>query len=284
MHNTVRCLVFIVAVLSAPLVHASVRTEARLPFQPMGGAEPHLPFVNITAYTLVPGDTITAVAQKFGLEADTLLSLNAIRSPRMVRAGVTLKVPNRNGVVIALDAPQTVASVAAQYQVFASLLLQANDLPEGTTELEGSVFVPGAKLDYESHRKFLGELFAWPTIGGRISSYFGRRNDPFTGEISSHSGVDIAVPWGTPVLAAGNGRVTYAGYNSILGNHIQVDQGDGYTVVYGHLSAILTRPGQFVRGGQKIGRVGSTGYSTGPHLHFGAYRWNRLLNPMTLFG
>lgn len=252
-------------------------------FDPLAFKDPGLPLVAVTTYTMVPGDTISAIAQQAGLQVDTILSFNKIRSPRMVRPGSVLKLPSRDGILMALDKTERVEDLASRYQIFASLLLKANNLPEDTRDLAGEVFIPGAKLDYDTHRKVLGELFAWPTIGGRISSYFGRRNDPFTGEITRHSGVDIANPWGSPVLAAGNGVVTFTGYNSILGNHIQVDQGNGYMVVYGHLSSILTRVGKFIRAGQRIGKIGSTGYSTGPHLHFSAYRWNRLLDPMTLF-
>lgn len=277
MFNTRRLgLACLLAVLTAAAAPAAIRTD-------LLGGTPRLPLVAVKHYTLVRGDTVTSVAQNHGLEIDTILAYNKIKSPRLLKAGMTLKLPSRDGILISLDTAQPVAALSTQFQIFAPLLLQANGLPEGTTEIEGSVFLPGAKLDTEGRRKYLGELFAWPTVGGRISSYFGRRNDPFTGKVSNHSGVDIAVAWGTPVLAAGNGVVTYTGYNSILGNHIQVDQGQGYTVVYGHLSAILTRPGRRVLAGQPIGRVGSTGYSTGPHLHFTAYRWNRLLNPMTLF-
>jgi murein DD-endopeptidase MepM/ murein hydrolase activator NlpD len=146
------------------------------------------------------------------------------------------------------------------------------------------VFIPGAQVDPVELRRMLGQEFFWPTKGGRISSYFGRRDDPFTGVPTNHSGVDIAINYGAPVLSAGDGVVSATGFNAILGNYIRIDQGQGYAAVYGHLSAILTKPGRRVLAGQTIGKVGSTGYSTGPHLHFSAYRWNRLLNPMTLFG
>lgn len=242
-----------------------------------------LSLVHVERYTLQKGDNLSSLAQDRGLEVDTLLSFNSIRSPRLIRAGMTIQIPNRDGIKIKLDRPETVQQISQQFGVFASLLLEANRLKADTKILDGEVFVPGVKLDSQDRRKYLGELFAWPTVGGRISSYFGKRDDPFTGLPSMHSGVDIAVPWGSPVLAAGSGVVSYTGYNSILGNFIQVDQGRGYMVVYGHLSAILTRSGKRIVAGQQIGRVGSTGYSTGPHLHFGAYYNHRLLNPMTLF-
>jgi len=239
--------------------------------------------VRISQYTLRAGDTVTSVAQDHGLSVETVLSYNQIQSPRFLRAGQTLKLPNRNGLLIALEQKTALAVLAVNYQVFPSLILLANGLPETTTAVEGAIFVPGAQVEAVELRRLLGENFFWPTVGGRISSYFGRRNDPFTGLLSSHSGVDIANDYGAPVLASGDGVVTDTGYSPVLGNYIRIDQGQGFASVYGHLSAILTRPGRRVLAGQRIGKVGSTGYSTGPHLHFSAYRWDRLINPMTLF-
>jgi len=241
-------------------------------------------FVNIRHYALQSGDTVTSVAQDHGLTVETVLSYNHIKSPRFLRAGQTLELPNRDGLLIAVEDSTAVMTLAANYQVFPSLILLANRLPENTTSVEGEVFVPGAKVEPVELRKMLGENFFWPTKGGKISSYFGRRNDPFTGLLSSHSGVDIAVAYGSPVLASGDGVVTNTGFSPVLGNYIRIDQGQGFASVYGHLSAILTRSGRRVVAGEQIGKVGSTGYSTGPHLHFSAYRWDRLINPMTLFG
>lgn len=243
-----------------------------------------MPFVGVTQYTLQDGDTVTGVARRAGLTVETVLSFNQIQSPRTLRPGKTLRLPNRDGILVSLNEPKPITALADTYQVFPELIVLANSLPAFTKDVQGGIFIPGGRMDPLELRKTLGEYFLWPTKGGRITSYFGRRNDPFTGETTSHSGVDIANYHGAPVLAAGDGVVTYTGYNSILGNHIKVNQGQGFVAIYGHLSAILTKPGKRVKGGQLIGRVGSTGYSTGPHLHFGAYRWNKLLNPMALFG
>lgn len=270
-------------VLLVPLLGAGAATrfETDLPGLGWTGAPP---FITVTDYRLQLGDTVTSVALAHGLTVETLLSYNHIKSPRFLKAGQTLKLPNRDGLLIALDQATTLTAVAANYQVFPSLIVLANALPESTHELTGEVFVPGAQVEPVALRKLLGENFFWPTKGGRISSYFGKRNDPFTGLLSSHSGVDIAIAYGSPVLASGDGVVTDTGYSPTLGNYIRIDQGQGFASVYGHLSVIQTRPGRRVLAGQQIGKVGSTGYSTGPHLHFSAYRWDRLINPMTLFG
>jgi len=267
----------VISVLVLWSVCVAGAVAARLPF----GTEKALPLVQVRTYTLQPGDTVSSVAQQAGLALETVLSYNKIPSPRRLRAGQELKLPSRDGILVSLSEPTSVAQLSREYRVYPDLIRLAN--PGLEDEFQGDVFIPGAQVDPEDVKQALGGCFAWPVNGGRISSWFGKRNDPFTGLASMHSGVDIAIAWGSPVMAAGTGIVIATGYSSILGNYIQVNQGRGYVVVYGHLSAILTRAGKRVREGQVIGKVGSTGYSTGPHLHFTAYRWNRLLDPMNLF-
>ena len=113
-----------------------------------------------------------------------------------------------------------------------------------------------------------------------VSSHFGNRIDPFTGLWESHQGVDCPAVTGTPILAIANGTVTQAGYNGGYGNLVEIDHGQGYTSKYGHASQILTRMGQQVQKGQVIALVGSTGHSTGPHLHFEMAQYGQVFNPM----
>lgn len=236
----------------------------------------------VETYTLESGDTATKVAEDHGLTVETILSYNRIESPRTLRPGQELRVPSRDGILLDLEETD-ITELAGQYGVSPELVRLANNLEAGAQTLSGEVFIPGARMDPRELRKLLGEYFAWPMSGGRVTSRFGWRNDPFTGARSFHTGVDIATWHGAPVTAAGEGRVLATGFDRVLGNFIRVDQGQGFVVVYGHLSAIGTKQGAWVKAGQTIGKVGSTGYSTGPHLHFGVYRWGRLLNPMMLF-
>jgi murein DD-endopeptidase MepM/ murein hydrolase activator NlpD len=120
---------------------------------------------------------------------------------------------------------------------------------------------------------------AWPTEGGWLSSPYGLRSDPFTGEPEMHRGVDIANRFGAPVLAAGRGIVVFAGKTPDFGNMIMIDHGFGYKTRYGHMSALLVKVGDMVQANQEIGRVGSSGRSTGPHLHFEVYRYGMHLDP-----
>jgi murein DD-endopeptidase MepM/ murein hydrolase activator NlpD len=107
----------------------------------------------------------------------------------------------------------------------------------------------------------------WP-VKGWMTSGFGRRISPFTGEPAMHRGVDISVPENTPMVASANGVVIRAGWDGGLGNAIKIDHGFGYATMYGHLAKVQVRVGQRVKRGQVIGLVGSTGLSTGPHLHY----------------
>jgi len=107
----------------------------------------------------------------------------------------------------------------------------------------------------------------WP-VKGWMTSGFGRRISPFTGEPAMHRGVDISVPGNTPLVASANGVVVRAGWDGGLGNAIKIDHGYGYGTLYAHLAKVQVRVGQRVKRGQVIGLVGSTGLSTGPHLHY----------------
>lgn len=109
--------------------------------------------------------------------------------------------------------------------------------------------------------------FGWP-ITGRIVSRFGYRRHPLWGGFHLHTGVDIAAPYGKPITSADSGEVIYSGWWDGYGKAVVIDHGRGYTTVYGHMSRILVQVGQKSEKSQVIGLVGSTGFSTGPHLHF----------------
>jgi murein DD-endopeptidase MepM/ murein hydrolase activator NlpD len=107
-----------------------------------------------------------------------------------------------------------------------------------------------------------------PVDGARFGSPFGNRSDPFTHRLSFHPGIDLVARTGTPILAAAGGRVVFAGEKAGYGNAVEIDHGNGLTTRYGHASRIVTHVGELVLPRQYIADVGSTGRSTGPHLHF----------------
>jgi murein DD-endopeptidase MepM/ murein hydrolase activator NlpD len=118
----------------------------------------------------------------------------------------------------------------------------------------------------------------WP-VEGRITSPFGARIDPFGGEGAFHKGVDIAVPYGTPILAPADGVVGFADFESGYGRLIAIEHGQGVTTRYGHLSAFAVTEGQHVQRGEVIGYVGLSGRSTGPHVHYEVWVRGTPVNP-----
>ncbi len=116
-------------------------------------------------------------------------------------------------------------------------------------------------------------------VNGRISSPFGYRIHPILHTRRFHNGIDLAAPTGTRIKAAGTGKVIFAGWKGAYGNCIIIDHGSGWSTMYGHCSKLSVSRGQTVRKGQTIGRVGSTGWSTGPHLHWTVYHNGKAVNP-----
>jgi len=144
--------------------------------------------------------------------------------------------------------------------------------------------LPGGGVEYfnaagESARK---ALLKTPIDGARISSRYGNRRHPILGYTRKHAGVDFAAPTGTPVYAAGGGVVERAGWNGSYGKYVLIRHEGSYKSAYAHLSRIAVRSGARVRQGQVIGNVGSTGRSTGPHLHYEIHFNNQKVNPMGL--
>jgi len=142
--------------------------------------------------------------------------------------------------------------------------------------------LPDADLDaVEEKINALMEVIPtlWP-VEGRITDGFGHRRDPFTKKKSFHNGLDIAADAGTPIKASASGKVIYADYTYATGRTVKIDHGNGFVTVYGHCSRILVEPGQQVKKGDVIAKVGSTGRSTGPHCHFEVHLYGTAIDPM----
>lgn len=123
--------------------------------------------------------------------------------------------------------------------------------------------------------------FTWPCPSSHnVTSPFGDRNSPTAGASSNHKGIDIGASSGSPIVAAAAGTVTVSTYSESAGNYVTIDHGNGFHTVYMHASARYVKVGQKVSAGQQIAAVGSTGYSTGPHLHFGVMKNGVYVNPM----
>ena len=126
----------------------------------------------------------------------------------------------------------------------------------------------------------------WPLRGrkGIVTSKYGYRKDPFTRDLSFHDGYDISAPYGSPVVATARGKVVFAGWDKYLGNCVRVEHGNGLTTVYGHLQKCTVSEGDKVSRGDQIGKLGSTGRSTGAHVHYEVRKSGKALDPEKYLG
>ncbi|MCM1321890.1 MAG: M23 family metallopeptidase [Bacteroides sp.] len=240
--------------------------------------------VRFTEYTVKSGDNISNISKQFGLaNISTLIAVNNIENVKRLYAGQKLQIPSIDGMFHTVNAGQSLTEIAAKYNVSVEMLLDVNDLDSDILQEGSRLFIPGAQLDRETLRDALGEVFRSPLkVAWRLTSPFGTRADPFTGVTSNHTGIDMAAPAGSPILASKGGRVALTGYNNIYGYYVILTHGKGYQTLYAHMQKYTVRTGQYVNQGDKIGLVGSTGYSTGPHLHFTVYKNGKLVSPLSV--
>jgi murein DD-endopeptidase MepM/ murein hydrolase activator NlpD len=250
-------------------------------FQGVGPTDLHpdaVQTVQTRSYEVRSGDTISEIAQRFGLNMDTVISYNGIQDARALREGSVLALPNADGLKYRVRRGDNLDGIARRHGVALNELLDWNDLDSALIVPGQELFIPGARLSEMERNRVFGRLFIYPTIG-RITSRFGVRNDPITGLRRFHNGVDLANAVGTPVVAAMSGRVAMLGYNPNFGKYIIISHPEGYQTLYGHLSQFLVQKGQRVGQGHEIARMGNTGYSTGSHLHFSIFKRGEPVDP-----
>jgi murein DD-endopeptidase MepM/ murein hydrolase activator NlpD len=212
-------------------------------------------------YTVQSGDTVSSIAEKFKVSVETILWANDLQKNSTLRAGGTLIILPVSGTMHLVGRNETISHIAKSYKVKESEILSFNQLGNANEIFIGDLLIiPG------------GQRPVQPQIVSRqpiASSYFIR---PTSGRITQglhyYNAIDIANSCGTPIYAAAAGTVQRAGYISIGGNRVQIIHANGVVTYYGHLSQIHVSPGQAVAQGQEIGRMGTTGWSTGCHLHF----------------
>ena len=247
----------------------------------------------IIDYAVQDGETLSQIAGKYNLKVDTLLWANGIDSEKTpIRVGQTLKIPPVDGVIHKVKKGETVYSVAKKYETnpqglvdypfntftndetFALAVGQVLMVPDGVMpELKqvapqsslAKILTPDAGVV-----SAIGS-FVWPASGGISQGYR-----------FYHKAIDISNKSGGSILAADSGRVTVAGWpdNYGYGNRVMIDHGNGYQTLYGHMSKVSVVPGQSVNRGDVIGQMGSTGRSTGVHLHFEIRTGAGLQNPL----
>ena len=193
-----------------------------------------------------------------------------------VTIGQELTILPQKGILHQVDAGDTLWSIAKQYQVTVEALRSANELQSDHITVGDNILIPGGRPRGEmAISRGRENRFIWPTTG-EISSPFGFR----WGRL--HAGIDIANDEGTLIQAARPGKVTFVGWYDGYGNAVMIDHGQEVVSLYGHLSKFYVHVGQVVQRGQSVAAMGTTGDSTGPHLHFEVRQYGKPINPLTL--
>jgi len=230
-------------------------------------------------YTVKAGDSLTGIASRFGVSMMTLWWANHLTSKDQLHQGEILVIPPVNGLVITVAAGDTLDAIGAKYNVDPTAILLLNNLTDPSLVVGQVLILPGAKgapiptlapaprkvssggstSSSGSTKVSVSGSWAWPVPGGYISQYFHY----------GHYGIDIAAPWGTPIVAAHGGTITYAGWNSDgCGYEVRIYIGSNLYIQNCHMSSVAVHVGQSVSRGQFVGRVGMSGNATGPHDHF----------------
>ncbi len=253
------------------------------------------PRSEVIEYEVKGGDTLSSIADKFGVSTDTIKWANDLTDIHSIKPGQKLKILPLSGVAHTVKSGDTLQSVAKKYAANDQAILDFpfNDIPDDFSLKVGQVLIvpDGTPPEVKAPAKpkpqpsFLaqgssspafnapgGASFSWPTQG-ILTQYFSWY----------HPGDDIANRSQPPVSAADGGTVTYAGWDSTgYGNRVDINHGNGYVTRYAHLSNIYIVYGQTVSRGQVIGQMGSTGRSTGPHLHFEIHYNGLPVNPLSI--
>ena len=235
--------------------------------QSVGGGSLSVLPIDIKLYRVREGDTLSGIAERFGMDLDTIASLNREwgSGVHLIQIGEAIKIPNQDGIYIEIN--QDLDLLCAEKGVPVEVVFAVNGVDQTQISPGIELFFPGVQHTGIERSVITGSAFLKP-VAGWLTSGFGYRRDPFTKEMHFHRGVDLAAAVGTPVRAALDGRVVVVGSDPVLGNYILIRHQISYSSLYGHLSQIWVTRGDTVTRGQRIGAVGNTGKSTGPHLHF----------------
>src|SRR5574344_1112251 len=261
--------------------NAEISLEDLIETDPTSVAE-NTNVLSYQTYRVQPGDMISFIADEYNITQDTIISVNNIRQSRLIQVGQYLKIPSMPGILYTVKKDgETIEQIAEKYEIDAQKCAAVNISFAGKELSAGeTMFLPGAELDWVTRQEINGDLFHKPLRARYwLSSAYGWRNSPFTGQRSFHGGMDMAAPQGTPIYAALDGVVVATGYNATYGNYVIISHHSGYRTLYGHMSKITCKKVNFVYTNTKIGEVGSTGLSTGPHLHFTVYKNGKTINP-----
>jgi len=248
--------------------------------------------VKLKFITVHKGNNFWKIAKEYRINIDTLIGINIFWEDLNAKTSQTVIVPSESGTIDFVNDTADIPKIAMLHGV-SSGDIEVQKLPLLYSIYSGflrerepiAVFIKdaGPRTDNMTANladKFkVRQMFRSP-LGGRFSSFFGNRKHPIFNRRKFHNGIDIAAPYGTYIGAAREGKVVGAGWMGGYGKAVIVRHDNGYKTMYGHMSAIYAKQGERVKAGKILGRVGSTGLSTGPHLHFTLWHNEKLLNPM----
>jgi len=248
--------------------------------------------ISVTAYIVKDGDTLWSIAERFDLSADTIIGSNSPEKINSLLSGTVLRIPDREGIFVKVSEGESVERLSSLYGTKIDQICAVNAIDPGLPLSSGrEVFLPGADyaavIQTESgmvkiasgREHLLQNTLMWP-VRGRVSSLFGWRSLSYASAGSFHSGLDIIAPYGRGIVSAMDGVVVYSGWMGGYGKTVVVDHIDGITTLYGHCSELAVQKGDPVYSGQLISYVGSTGRSTGSHLHFEVRKNNLPVDPL----
>jgi len=244
-------------------------------------AETREPGAVVATYRVQNGDTLWNIADDFNLDAELIALMNGLTPDSGITPGQTLTVPAEAAVVHEVREGDSVWSIAKRYGVSPDSIIGENDLIDVNFLEIGQLLAIPVSIDREVFenkkpvvsRGILTNIFFWP-VNGIITSTFGMRWG------KPHEGLDIAAPQGKAIVAAAGGEVVFAGRRGSYGNAVILEHRGKVRTLYAHASQLLVSAGDRVVRGQPIARVGNTGRSTGPHLHFEIIRKGVAVDPM----
>lgn len=244
-------------------------------------------------YIVEGGDTVSAIAAKFNLNPNTILWENKLGPRDYIKPGDKLTILPTDGVSYQVKKGDTLEKIAKTYSADVNAILEYNQLADASDISNNEILIiPGGQMPTPTPaatsvtapiqyallqipppaRVVASARLLWPTTSHKINQYFGWR----------HTGVDIDGTYSSPIYAADDGRVEFAGFDrSGYGNHIIINHGGGIETLYGHASKIFVRVGDSVTKGQTIGMIGCTGWCTGPHVHFEVRIGGQPVNPLS---
>lgn len=259
------------------------------------------PRKNVIVHIVKDDETLWTIADKYELSTDTIEWSNGMNDSGIVIPGQELFITPIDGIYYQIQDGDTISSISEKYKSDLDAIYEWNDDIDDGVVLGQRVFLPGGEVPpppkpvapvnntYNNNSSYVPQptynsgpvsgtgQFGWPTSGMTITQYFGTTSfNPW------HTGIDIDSRSGWDIWASDGGTVVTAtyGWGGGYGNHIIIDHGNGYQTLYGHLSSLDVSVGQYVSQGQRLGTMGSTGWSTGPHLHFEIRYGGSYLNPL----